>query len=176
MSNTQDELYHYGVKGMKWGVRRYQNYDGSYTKRGVARFRKAEASYDQAKKNRDRAKLAYKNGTGSKSDIAKAKSDMKTSKREMNSAYKKLRQDKMADQGKALYRKGKTITGNALNLRIAGAVASGGSFATYYLAQNGNRELASVAGAVTAGATAANLILAGVGEYENRRLRAFYAH
>lgn len=29
-----NELYHYGVKGMKWGVRRYQNYDGTRTAEG----------------------------------------------------------------------------------------------------------------------------------------------
>lgn len=32
------ELYHYGLKGMKWGVRRWQNADGTWTPAGKKRY------------------------------------------------------------------------------------------------------------------------------------------
>ena len=41
------ELYHYGIKGQKWGIRRFQNEDGSLTEEGKKRYEKIE---DQIKK------------------------------------------------------------------------------------------------------------------------------
>lgn len=35
-----NELYHYGVKGMKWGVRRYQDHSGKYSDHGRLHRRK----------------------------------------------------------------------------------------------------------------------------------------
>jgi len=37
-SDTDDVLIHYGTKGQKWGIRRYQNPDGSLTSAGTRRY------------------------------------------------------------------------------------------------------------------------------------------
>lgn len=37
-------LAHHGIKGQKWGVRRYQNADGSLTEEGVYHYRKLNAA------------------------------------------------------------------------------------------------------------------------------------
>ena len=43
------DLRHHGIKGQKWGVRRFQNSDGSLTAAGRKRYGDGESSYDYGK-------------------------------------------------------------------------------------------------------------------------------
>lgn len=65
------ELYHYGIKDMKWGVRRFQNPDGSLTPEGRRRYGVGDASLKATDKaNRYKAKAdSYRY----KASVARAK-------------------------------------------------------------------------------------------------------
>jgi len=102
-------LYHHGIKGMRWGVRRYQNKDGSLTPAGKKRqakqdyrnakdsaFAKYEKSIGSIEKGYKRGQMLSKKDQAreeaaeneynkaaakAKSDYKKAKADIKSEKR-----------------------------------------------------------------------------------------------
>ena len=58
---SSNELAHHGIKGMRWGVRRYQNKDGSLTKAGRKKMAKLDKEYSKLtgqNRNRNRNRNA----------------------------------------------------------------------------------------------------------------------
>lgn len=59
----ENELYHHGVKGQRWGVRRYQNPDGSLTMAGKKRALKIQQQYTDLTRDRkyhdDNGEITY---------------------------------------------------------------------------------------------------------------------
>ena len=176
---------HYGVKGMKWGVRRYRNYDGSYTRAGVKRFDESLDRYEKADARYKSAKLEYKKAkksgstVGAKTELTNARTQRKKTKQKLNKDYKHLKQDKLGDQGKELYSKGKTITSNNSTTNLLGkmgGMALSSAAYNYQTCSLGDQKVTNFLAGIGAGTMTVAGLKPAVDYSQNKKLRAYYSH
>ena len=89
-----NELYHYGVRGMRWGVRRYQNKDGSLTPAGEKRL----ADYKSKELNRVTKKYQVEKLTAKQNKLEREfeeKNDTRSLSRLTRARYRVLKAESM---------------------------------------------------------------------------------
>ena len=103
IKDSSNELYHHGVRGQKWGIRRYQNKDGSLTDAGAKRYARdaREQGYDKYdSQSKTYYKTSKKNGRSDlKVDANRyAKEDTERTKRLVDSTRQMNENLKNANQ------------------------------------------------------------------------------
>ena len=110
-----DELCHYGIRGMRWGIRRYQNSDGSLTTAGRKRY-----STGKHHSIFTRKKTTSKATTKPAEEKPKQKSVSEMSDAELNAFLNRKRLEQQyyqlmaTPQKKSAVAKGKEMVGKAL--------------------------------------------------------------
>lgn len=83
---SEQELQHWGIKGMKWGIRRFQNRDGTLTSAGKKRYGDGDSD--------DKAEDGSSKGAGGSKSGPKKPNISKMSDTELKSAISRLQLEK----------------------------------------------------------------------------------
>lgn len=165
------------------GVRRYQNYDGSYTQKGLKRYRESQAKYDEAN---DKVKNAR--ASGNKAAIQAAKAERKNAERNLKGDYRQIKKDYKADKGKNLYQQGSVIEDINKKFNIATGITGVATLLTarqaaLNIASDRNffgKPFASIGSiyptALTVGLAGTTAALTATKNVKVSELRAYYGH
>ena len=144
-----DTIYHFGIKGMKWGRRRFQNKDGSLTPAGKKRY--GDESSDSDSSGAKPPTMTIKR-PGSSSSSKKKVSEMsdeelrnRINRMNMEKQYAQLSKELSGESGSnANQNKGKSFVGEISsrtlnNILIPAGEEIGRQLVRSYLAKNGNK-------------------------------------
>lgn len=140
--SEEDYIAHHGIKGQRWGVRRYQNSDGTLTAAGRQRYGLSEDRYTKSQQIQD--KRLY-------------------GKKAVKRVAKKLGQGENLKSARHVEAKNefnrkvmKKVTAKAIT---TGAIAAGTSLTLQYMANGGNISPQGLTKAGLTGATTVGLML-----------------